>query len=775
MLNKNKGLTQEQVHRLQKQYGSNVLPDPKQNNLGIWLKQFWGPLPWLLELIVIISIYSKNWIEAIIIILLLISNGFISLYQRSKTDKALNQLKKSLQTKTRVNRDSKWIEISASELVPGDLVRLRAGDIVPADMHIIEGHVSVDQSSITGESLPIDLDSKGSIYSGSILVRGEATATVDLIGASTKYGTTAELLETAHVPTHMEKLIFTIIKYQFGFNVSLIFLTLIYIIVTHGSLNDALSIIVVLLITSVPIAFPTMFAVSQTYGATQLAKLNNDKGILVRRLAAVQDCAMMNVLCTDKTGTLTQNSLSISQIIGYEGYSEDEIIELGAACSNLSDQDPIDREIIKRLKARKLQQIAQEQFIPFDSLTKKTQATIKWKNKTQIVLKGLPEKLSSINAKQLLSYKDDLRKLNQKGYRTIAVSIGDSVNKQKIIGLISFEDPIRDDSKDLLKQLQYHGIEVKMITGDNIETAKTIATELGLNVRACSTQDLKDNPSLVLTNNVFADAFPEDKILIIKELQKKGYTVGMTGDGVNDSPALHQAEVGIAVSNATDVAKNSASYILVNPGLRDILIAIKVSREVYQRIRTWGLNKIVKSFEIAGLVVIGYLITKNIILTPLMAVLLLFANDFVTISISTDNSVAEPYPANWKLYKMISSAIGLAFFLLLIFGLSLVYAIKILHFNNLELASLAFLLLVFQGQASLYSLRSYPHFWSIKPSRTLALATIVVGILILVMAYGGIIIHQIPLKSLGIIIIIPLISLLMTDLLKKYLPVSDRS
>ena len=770
-----KGLSSEQVLKLQAEFGPNKLATPKEHKLTMWLKQFWGPLPWLLEIIAIISYYSGNRIEALIIILLLIANGFISLYQRSKTDKALSQLQQSLQTKTRVLRDSNWIEVLTSELVPGDLVRLRAGDIVSADMHLIKGQISVDQSSITGESLPVDLDSHGTIFSGSILVKGEATARVDLIGTKTKFGTTAQLLETAHAPTHMEKLIFTIIKYQFLFNVGLIIIALLYITITHGNLNSAVALIIVLLVTSVPIAFPTMFAVSQTYGASQLAKLDNNKGILVRRLAAVQDCAMMNVLCTDKTGTLTMNSLSISQIIAYQGYSENEVLQLGAACSNLSDQDPIDREILKNLKERKLDSIEHQQFIPFDPLTKRTQATIDWKNKKQIILKGLPEKLNAIKKKQSSDYTDDLNKLNQKGYRTIAVSVGSSLQDQVIIGLISFEDPIREDSKELLSKLQDHGIEIKMITGDNIETAKNVAKQLGLTVKACNTEDLKTNPSLALSNNVFADAYPEDKILIIKELQKKGYTVGMTGDGVNDSPALHQAEVGIAVSSATDVAKNSASYILVNPGLKDILVAVSISREVYQRIRTWGLNKIVKSLEIAGLSVIGYLITGNIILSPLLAVLLLFANDFVTISISTDNSVAEKSPANWNLYKLVFSAVSLSIGLLIILGIGLILAVKLLHFNNLELATLAFLLLIFQGQASLYSLRSYPHFWSIRPSRTLVIATILVGSIILFMSLFGFIVQQMPISSLSIIIIIPLISLLTTDLLKQYLPVSDRN
>lgn len=768
------GLTSEIAHKLHEQYGYNEIPDKKQNKIKLWLKQFWGPLPWLLELVALLSFYSGNRIEGLIILALLIVNGFISLIQRSKTDNALNQLRKSLQINTRVLRDKDWKIIPTRELVPGDIVRLRAGDIISADMILIEGSVSVDQSSITGESLPVELDDKGELFSGSVLVRGEATAEIKSIGLNTKYGATATLLETSHPPTHMEKIIFTIIKYQFGFNVFLIVATSLYIFATNGRLSDILPLVIVLLITSVPIAFPTMFTVSQTFGASQLAHINNNKGILVRRLAAVQDCATMNVLCTDKTGTLTKNILSISQIVTYADYSEVDVIELAAACSNLSDQDPIDKAILTYAKDRHYKVLKANKFIPFDPLTKQTQASIEWKDQNIVILKGLPEIIAKESKRPSGGFHKDLLDLSHKGYRVIAVSKGRDLANQEMIGLVAFEDPIREDSKDLIDELIAHGIEVKMITGDNIETASSIAIQLGMEVNACTTEDLRANPMLAQSHNVFANAYPKDKLLIISQLQKAGYTVGMTGDGVNDSPALHQAEVGIAVANATDIAKSSASYILTNPGLGDILVAVKVSREVYQRIRTWALNKIVKSFEIAMLSVIGYIITRNIILSPLLGVLFLFANDFVTISIATDRSKAEARPANWNLYKLIFSAVSLAVILLIILSLSLVLANSILHLKPIELATLTFLLLVLQGQASLYSLRSWPHFWTIKPSKTLSIASISVWVILIIVSLLGIVVHKIPLASLWFIFIVPAISLFITDIAKNFVPITDR-
>ena len=768
------GLSSGIALELREQYGYNEIPEKKQSKFSIWLKQLWSPLPWLLELVAILSFYSGDRVEGLIILALLLVNSVISLVQRSKTDNALDQLRNSLQINSRVLRDDQWKIIPTKELVPGDIVRLRAGDIISADMELIEGSISVDQSSITGESLPVDLSNKGELFSGSILVRGEATAEVKAIGLKTKYGTTAQLLETSHPPTHMEKIIFTIIKYQFAFNIFLIIAISIYILSTNGSFSDIIPLIIVLLITSVPIAFPTMFTVSQTFGASQLAHINNNNGVLVRRLAAVQDCATMNVLCTDKTGTLTQNILSISKIISYAGCTETEVVELAAACSNMSDQDPIDKAILDYAKNNNYKIYKPINFIPFDPLTKKTQSTIELNGKNKYIIKGLPEIIIKKSGQSIDKYNDDLLSLSSKGYRVIAISTGFSLNRQEVVGLIAFEDPIRDDSKDLIDELNNHGIEVKMITGDNLETARSIASQLGMKVNVCTTEDLRANPKLALSHNVFANAYPQDKLLIISQLQKAGYTVGMTGDGVNDSPALHQAEVGIAVANATDIAKNSASYILINPGLSDILVAVKVSREVYQRIRTWALNKIIKSFEIAMLSVVGYIITKNIILSPLLGVLFLFANDFVTISIATDRSKAEARPANWNLYKLIFSAVSLSVILLVVLAISLVLANKILHLNFGELATLTFILLVFQGQASLYSLRSWPHFWSIRPSKTLALSSVGVWIIITFAALIGIVLHKIPLMSLWFIFIVPIFSLFITDLAKKYLPITDR-
>ncbi len=766
------GLSSEQAKKLHAQYGYNILPQKAESQIKRWLKQFWGPLPWLLEIVSLLSLYSGDWLEAIIIIFLLITNSFISLFQQSRTDTALKQLRSSLEVDARVKRDNQWVMLAVSQLVPGDLIRLRAGDVVSADMHLISGNVSVDQSSITGESLAVERENQGVIYSGSVIVRGEAGAIVDSIGSNTKYGTTAELLETSHPPTHMEKIVFKIIKYQFVFNLCLIIFLIVFVLLDHQKTSDILPLTIVLLITSIPIAFPTMFSVSQTFGASKLANLGSNKGILVRRLAAIQDCASMDVLCTDKTGTLTKNSLSVSQLITYNNFSQDDLIEIAAACSNLADQDPIDKAVLEYLDLKKLKKLKSSNFVPFDPLTKKTSAFINRDGKKAQIVKGLPE----IVAKECLnipkSLQADLLALSQKGYRIIAVNIGEH-NHKKLVGLIAFEDPIRDDSVELLKQIAILGIDVKMITGDNLQTAETVAKKLGMTPKVISADQLKDDPKLALQHNVFANAYPKDKLLIISQLQKSGHVVGMTGDGVNDAPALHQAEVGIAVASATDIAKSSASFILTNPGLVDILSACRVSREVYQRIRTWALNKIIKSFEVALLLSLTFVITKNILITPLLGVLFLFANDFVTISIATDRASAEAFPAKWSLKKLIYSAMSLAFFMLMIVVLGLILAKSLFSLSYLELSTLAFVMLVLQGQASLYSLRSWPNFWHVRPSQTLFIASISVALILLIMSMFGLIIKAVPLGTLIFILLVPIMSLLVLDYLKHFLPIRD--
>lgn len=769
------GLKIQEIDKLRKEYGFNVIAEKQESLWLLWGKQFWSPLAWVLEATALLSLLSGSRIEALIVIVLLIINSIISIAQHTRATEALNRLKQTLKIKVRVIRDGKWIVLDSSDLLPGDIVRLRAGDIVAADMKINDGSLTIDQSKITGESLQVERNQREKIFSGSTIIKGEATATVLAIGAKTVYGTTAELLETSHPPTHMEKIVFLIIKYQFLFNISLIIVfLLIALLLNNTILILIIPLAIVLLLSSVPVAFPAMFSIAQAYGALQMSKINN-KGILVRRLASVQDGAMMNMLCLDKTGTLTQNLLTLTEVKNYDNYSIEEVLAIAASCSNSADNDPIDAAILKKAKELNVSLYKQLSFTPFDSLTKRTSSIVDVQGHKQQLYKGLPSILISLATKNVPSSIDnDIKNFSLKGYRVVAVATSDINNKNvQIIGLIALSDPVRSDSKLLLKSIQDLGIKIKMITGDNLETATTIAKQLEFPGGVCHAKDLRDNPKLIYDHSVFAEAFPEDKQLIITALQKVGYIVGMTGDGVNDAPALAQAEVGIAVASATDIAKNSASLILTNPGLSDIVKAIIMSRQVYSRIRTWALNKIVKGFQIAILTSIIFFMTNKLILTPLIVVLLIFANDFVTISIATDYAKADRRPASWRIDKIMISAamISISLLLLLIGGLYL--SIQVWHFSISEIQTETLLLLVFQGQASLYALRSWPHFWQTKPSQTLFLTTVAIWLIFLPIALLGIFVTPIPFVVLPVIVAISILSLIIVDWFKLITPVNN--
>lgn len=764
-------LSNQDVDKLRQQFGFNEIKTKKPNKILIWLKNFWGPLPFMLEISAILLFLIHNDLEVILILFLLFINSFISYSQQLRTNKALEKLQEKLQIFVRVCRDNNWVNIPSRELLPGDLIRIRTGDIITADLTVIDGQIEADQSSLTGESMSIAKNKNDDVFSGSLIVRGEATATVKNTGSNTKYGQLTNLINKAHPPTNLEKIVFSIIKYQFIINIILVVIIGILNFYIQLSLMDFVLVAIVLLLAAVPAAFPTMFIVAQTYGAFEMSGITKGKkGVLVRRLTAVQDAASMSVICLDKTGTLTMNKPEVVDIKAYYGYSTDEVAKIAASASSQSDNDPIDLAFIDYATKLKLTLYKQTDFSPFDIKTKSTNATIMIDDQSINITKGLPSSLIKNNFQTDHNYQTDIDYLTEKGYRVVGIA-QEKNHQLLLIGLISMADPIRHDSKQLLDDLRAYGVKPKIISGDNLKTAKTIAQQLGFQDKCVSINDLKNDNSLVFKNDVFAEAFPEDKLIIIEALQKAGHIVGMTGDGVNDAPALSQAEVGIAVSNATDVAKNSASIVLSNNALNDIYSVVEISRQVDARIKIWAINKITKVLEMSLLIVVYLLIFKSLILTPLFVILIFFANDFVTIAISTDNLNGSPSPSKWKIKKMIESGLIFNIFLFSFLLISVLIAKYYLNYGLSELRAFTLLVLVFQGQASLYALRARNHFWTLKPSRILLTSTIAVGIILLLMAIFGIIIHPIGLSGLIIIIITALMSLIVADKVKKILPI----
>jgi H+-transporting ATPase len=764
------GLKDADIVALRAQYGFNETPVFRESILLLYLKNFWGPLAWLMEAMIVITFISGNTFEAIVIVCLLLINSGINIYQRRSADAALAMLQHAIQVTARVLRSDRWSVVPSRELLPGDTIRLRAGDVIPADAELFEGNLSVDLSSLTGESLPRDVGAGDAVYSGGIVRHGEATAKISAIGTKTQYGKTTELLEIAHPPTHMEKVVFDIIKYFFVLNVLVAIAIIIFGLLVRAPIVQITNFVIVLLLMSVPIAFPTMFAVAQTYGALQLNKgegSDEDGGskVLVRRLAAVQEGAIMDVLCSDKTGTLTQNSLRVAEVTHYGANDEARVLTLAALCSNAADKDStIDQAIFQRAAELNVAVPKRISFSPFDSLTKKTQAEIVEHEKKIKIEMGLADLLLTPAVLFSREALEDVARMSGKGLRIIAIVASEA--NAECAGLIGLSDPIRPDAPSLIKELNGLGVRIVMITGDGRITAQAIARELGLQGDVFTPEDLKSNPQVALRGAVFAEAYPEDKVIIIKALQEAGHVVGMTGDGVNDAPALHQAEVGIAVQDATEVAKQAASFILTTPGLEGVRRVVTASRRVYMRIRTWALNKVIKSIEILCVATIIFVMTHSYILSPLIAILVLLSNDFLTITIATDHTKPLLRPARWNIPHLIAASASLAL-IPFFFTISIYLLAHYLHYPFDTMRTIIYCSLIYLGGATLLAIRAWPFGWSVRPSVTLLGALLFSLVFTSIIAGFGIFVVAMPPIFFAVIIFSAVSSFLLIEAIKQ--------
>jgi H+-transporting ATPase len=740
------GLTTAEAQSRLQQFGPNAVAEGKPRRLIVFLKKLWGPVPWMLEFSVILELIIGRYTQAFIIGLLLFFNAALSYFQESRAQNALALLQKRLAISVRVRRDGVWRTVPSKEIVPGDLIHLRVGDFVPADVTLTDGHLSVDQSALTGESLPVEIEAGKTAYTGSIVQRGEADGEVTATGARTFYGKTAELVHTARTVSHLETTILGIVRYLIALDVLLVIGVLVYSWLNAFPFTDSIPFALMLLVASVPVALPATFTLASALGAQELAS----HGVLVTRLTAIEEAAAMDVLCSDKTGTITKNQLTLSAVFPYAPHSEAEVLRLAAVSSDESSQDPIDLAIITAARERGLVNGKVERlgFIPFDPLTKRTEAFARLDGRELRIVKGFPEKVSALAPGSPDPVKD-VEALSAKGYRVIAIAAGDK-EKLDLIGLVGLYDPPREDSKKLIDSLKELSVRIIMVTGDGLATARAIAAQVGLGGEACAAdqlhQQLAENN---LTCNVVAGVLPEDKFKIVQSFQKSGHVVGMTGDGVNDAPALKQAEVGIAVSNATDVARAAASAILTNPGLSDVLSAVKIGRQIYQRMLTYTFNKIIKTFQIALFLSIGLWLTGQFVTTPRLVVLLLFANDFVTMSIASDRVSYSHKPDRWRIRPLVIGALALAAAWLL-FSFGILYLGRgVYHLSLQELQTLIFVMLVFTGQANVYLVRERRSFWKSRPSAALLLSTLGDAIAVIALAAFGILMAPISLTIIA--------------------------
>lgn len=728
------GLSIENVQKRLKKDGYNEVLEKKKHPVLMFLKRFWNLNAWLLEFIIIVSFLLHNYNDFYIVIALLFLNAILGFFQEYQASRAIESLKKKLQINARVLRNGTWTLIPARELVNGDIIRVRSGDYIPADIKIIKGNVWINQAALTGESLEVEKQENDLLYSGSIVTRAEATGVVIFTGTNTYFGRTVQLVQIAKPKLHIEGAISDIIRSLLIVIVTVLCIGLIFALFKGIGLLQILPLFLVLFFTVVPVALPTMFTITLALGSNKLAK----KNVLVTRLNALDDAASMDVIYADKTGTITMNKLAITEIAPFGSFSPEDVLVFGTLASEESNQDPIDMAFIENAKQHNLstKHFDRIKFIPFDPDKRRTEAYLKDEHNEINIMKGAFRVITSlctiddVEAKKL---EDIVTSFATKGYKTIAVSITKE-EKTTLVGLVALQDIPYEDASSSIKELQDLGVSVKMLTGDALPIAQEIASKVGLGTNIIKAADFKkileESPEKAtnIAENIdgFAEIYPQDKYLIVKNLQAKGHIIGMTGDGVNDVLALKQAEVGIAIANATDVAKGAASIVLTKEGLSNLSEPIKIGRMMFQTINTWILQKIIWTVLMTSLVVTSLIFTGKLILSSSAALFMLLLTDFGKISLSTDNARWSQKPETRKITNMAKVGVALAF-AVLIESIILLY-LGSFYFNIFAdkqiLNTFTFEILFFFETFSIIIVRERGHFWESKPSKFLAGALI---------------------------------------------------
>jgi H+-transporting ATPase len=739
-VNPDTGLTGAEVDALRKENGYNEVTEKKGYPFLMFLSKFWGLSAWMLELIMGLSVVLKNIPDLVVVGVLLVVNAVLSFSQEHRAAGVVEALRKRLQVSARVLREANWQVLPARELVPGDIVRVRPGDIIPADIKLLTGVLSIDQSALTGESKDADKAPGGVLSSGSVVRRGEGDGVVLLTGAKTYFGRTTELVQQAKPKLHIEVVVAKVVRWLFVIVGVLLGVVVALSLVRGFPLLPMVPLLLVLLMSAVPVALPVMFTVSMAFGSKDLAK----RGVLVTRLSAVEDAATMDVLCVDKTGTITMNQLAVTGMIPLEGATEDEVLTAGALASKEANQDPIDLAFLAATKERRLFEgksaVTPVSFSPFEAKNRRTEAVVEQNGQRLRIMKGAVETVAQACGLQppaIQALEARAGESALKGYRMLAVARGPETGAPKLLGLVTLYDPPRPDAKQLIAELRDLGVQVKMLTGDALAVAGEIARGVGLaHIRRMADLKAADVPSgnegidLLADADGFAEVYPEDKYTVVKHLQAAGHVTGMTGDGVNDAPALRQAEVGIAVSTATDVAKGAASVVLTEPGLTNIVALIGQGRTIYQRILTWVINKISRTILKASFVAIAFVATGQFVISAFVMLLLVFVTDFAVITLATDHVRSSKKPETWNIgcFVVVSAVLGAAMvaetLLLLWIGWS--------HFglatDHNALTTFSFLILLYFAVFSIVSVRERGWFWTTMPSKiflsTLAAETI---------------------------------------------------
>jgi plasma-membrane proton-efflux P-type ATPase len=743
-----RGLSPADVRARVLESGPNEVAERTGHPLLAFLGRFWGLSAWMLELIIVLSAVLGKRTDLVVVSALLVLNAVVGFAQERRAAGVVETLRRRLRVEARVLRDGTWGVVPARELVPGDVVRVRTGDIVPADVKVFAGSFGLDQSALTGESQEVERGPGGVLPSGSVARRGEGDGVVILTGARTLFGRTTELVQLARPRLHIEAVVGTVVRWLFLVVGALLGAVLAASLLRGTPLLESLPLLLVLLMSAVPVALPVMFTVAMAVGAAELAK----RGVLVTRLSAAEDAATMDVLCVDKTGTITMNRLAVAGVIPLGSATADEVLLAGAQASREANQDPIDLAFLAAARERGLLDAARDgdalTFRPFDPKTRRTEAVLERDGRRVRVMKGAVRAVAEtcgLTAQATEALEARVREAGGTGNRVLAVARGPADGTAEVVGLVELSDPPRPEAAQLMAALHGLGVSVKMLTGDGLAVASGIARAVGLaGIRRIA--DLKlaggragEAAALLAGAGGFAEVYPEDKYVVVRHLQAAGHVTGMTGDGVNDAPALRQAEVGIAVSSATDVAKGAASVVLTEPGLANIVALVEQGRTIYQRILTWVINKISRTILKAGFVTVAYLATGKFAVSAFGMLLLVFMTDFAKIALASDNVRWSRTPETWEIggYVAVSAALGVAMVAEALLFLGYGWSRFGLAESDAARSTFSFLTLLAFAVFSIISARERRRFWATRPGGALLAALAADAVVGLVLASAG--------------------------------------
>jgi H+-transporting ATPase len=746
------------------QFGPNAVAEQRIHPVIRVIRHFWAPVPWMLEATIALQIAIGERVEALLVATLLIVNVALGTFQEGRANAALALLRQRLALKVRVRRDGAWMDTVAAELVPGDIVQLSLGTVIPADLLLVAGSLLLDQSMLTGESIPTEAGIGKTAYAGGLVRRGEAVGEITATGARTYFGRTAELVRIAHVESSEQQAVLGIVRNLTIVNFAIVIAMVSYAHAIAMTVPQIIPLVLTALLSAVPVALPATFTLAATLGAKTLAL----KGVLLTRLTALHEAAMIDVLCADKTGTLTANELAVTAVcILKEGCHEGDVLAAAALASSPEGQDPIDAAIrsMARQQSPPREPLQVLRFTPFDPATKMAEAVVIDHDGTEIgVVKGAPASVGTVAPMTELA-SAELERYTAAGYRTLAIASGPP-GKLELIGLIAFSDPPRADSRRLLEELRLLGVRPVMVTGDATATAATVAHAIGLDGAVCPAGNIPENVGPE-DFAVYAGVFPEDKFRLVKALQRNGHAVGMCGDGANDAPALRQAQMGIAVSTATDVAKAAAGMVLTDSGLGGIIACIKEGRSAFRRVLTYTLSILVNKCVAIVVLGAGLVMTGHAVLTPLLQALSMLTGDVVTMSRAADRVTPSTHPNTWRIRNLTIAAIPLGVF-------KLGYCVGVLAAGWFEfglgpgeMQTLTFTTLVFAGQANVYVLRERGPFWSSRPAPVMLLASAADLAVVTSLAMGGVLMTPLPPAFFGMLLVATLVFAFALDAIKR--------